>query len=82
MILCDDGSSHALVLRGRMVNRSDSGLGLYLRTPIAARAYVSFRVEQSGPTGTACVRHCTLSKMDYLIGLEYSRTFHKPANKL
>ena len=72
MIHHEDGSTYGLVLRGRVTDISPTGLGIRIRDRIEARSYVAFRVDRKDWSGMASVRHCTRSKMDYVLGLEFT----------
>ena len=77
MLLQDDGSIWGQVMRGQLTNISDSGLAIRIRERIENRTYVTFRIERMDWSGTGSVRHCTRSKMDYVIGLECAQASGK-----
>ena len=78
MIHHEDGSTYGSVLRGRITNVSPTGLGIRLPGRIESRTYVAFRIDRQDRSGMASVRHCTRSKMDYLIGLEFTGALNRP----
>ena len=77
MLLQDDGSTWGQVMRGRLTDISDTGLAIRIRERIENRTYLTFRVERLDWSGTGSVRHCTRSKMDYVIGLECAQASGK-----
>ena len=60
------------VLKGRIINVSESGMRVEVSDPLEKQTYVTLQAASLGLHGSASVRTCTRKGMKYLVGLEFS----------
>ncbi len=71
-ILWEGDSNRENYASARLLNVSKSGVLLLLDQKIPTRAILSCREPTLGINGRGSVRHCTLSKGKYLVGVEFN----------
>jgi hypothetical protein len=68
----EDRDEHLRVAKGKVINRSQSGLMIETTDAIETRTFVQVQTERRRVVGMACVRHCFRKGLRYVVGLEFA----------